>query len=172
MLKVSGVLIIVTAVLALSGSAGGEADFGLAVGCHSRTGDFAWDARLRGLDLDFGSHRDESITDLCEHYRMTRSCVLGLLDMVRMSPADVYLSIRLHGLTLEPVNAIVEIRKANRGQGRGVVSKKPGVKPGSVEFDAFKRDDRGRFYAGAGGRSGFRDHGRSRQKPRPLLTGP
>ncbi len=172
MLKASGILIIVTVVLALSSSADGEADFGLAVGCHSRTGDFAWDARLRRLDLDFGSHREESITDLCEHYRMTRSCVLWLLDMVRMSPADVYLTIRLHGLTLVPVSAIVEIRKANRGQGRGVVSRKRGVEPGSVGFDALKRDDRGRFFAGAGGPSGFRDHGRSRQKPRPLLTGP
>jgi hypothetical protein len=161
-LKVSHILVIAAAVLAFAATAFGEADFGLGVGCHTRTGDLSWDTRLRELDAYFGAHRDEFITDLCEHYRVSRSCVLWLLDMVRMSPADVYITIRLHKLTLEPVNTIVDTWKANRGQGWGVIARKLGVEPGAAEFHALKRDDRGKFYARANGQNGLKDYGRNR----------
>jgi hypothetical protein len=161
-LKASRILAIIAVVLALAAPAYGEAGFGLGVGCHTRTGDLAWDARLRELDTYFGAHRDEFITDLCEHYRVSRSCVLWLLDMVRMSPADTYITIRLHRLTLEPVNTIVDTWKANRGQGWVVIARKLGMGPGSAEFSALKRDDRGKFYARANGQNGFKDYGRNR----------
>lgn len=161
-MNISKALIILAVVLALSAPVYGGADFGLGVGCHTRTGDLSWDARLSELDAYYGAHRKEFVTDLYEHYRVSRSCARWLLDMVRMSPADVYVTIRLHRMTLEPVNTIVDTWKAHRGQGWGVVAKKLGIEPGSADFHALKRDDRGRFYARSNGNGGFKDYGQNR----------
>jgi hypothetical protein len=155
-------LAVIVAVIALSAPAHGAADFGLGVGCHTRTGDLTWDAQLGELDAYYDAHRGEFITDLCEHYRVSRSCIMWLLDMVRMSPADVYITIRLHRITLEPVNVIVDTWKSHRGQGWGVITKKLGIEPDSAEFHALKREDRGRFYTRSNGKSIFKDYGQNR----------
>ena len=160
--NVSKWLTIIAVVLALSAPAYGGADFGLGVGCHTRTGDLSWDAQLSEFDVYYGAHREEFVTDLHEHYRVSRSLAMWLLDMVRMSPADVYVTIRLHRMTLEPVNMIVDTWKAHRGQGWGVIAKKLGIEPGSAEFHALKRDDRGRFYSRSNGTSVFKDYGQKR----------
>ena len=155
-------LAVIAVVLVLSVHAYGGADFGLGVGCHTRTGDLAWDDKLSELDAYYGAHRQQFITDLSEHYRVSRPCVMWLLEMVRMSPADAYITIRLHRMTLEPVNTIVDIWKSHRGQGWGVIMKKMGIEPDSEEFHALKREDRGEFYARSSVKSSFRDYGQSR----------
>jgi hypothetical protein len=158
----SKLLTIIAVVLALSAPAYGGADFGLGVGCHTRTGDLSWDAQLSEIDAYYGAHREEFVTDLYEHYRVSRSCAMWLLDMVRMSPADVYVTIRLHRMTLEPVSTIVDTWKAHRGQGWGVIAKKLRIEPGSTELHALKRDDRGRFYVRSNGTSVLKDYGQNR----------
>ena len=160
--KASKLLVVIAVVFALSVPAYGGADFGLGVGCHTRTGDLTWDDKLSELDAYYGAHRQEFITDLSEHYRVSRPCAMWLLDMVRMSPADVYVTIRLHRMTLEPVNTIVDTWKSHRGKGWGVIVKKLGIEPDSAEFHALKREDRERFYAVSGEKSGFKDYGQSR----------
>jgi len=161
-LNASKWLAIIAVVLALSAPAYGGADFGLGGGCHTRTGDLSWDAQLSEVDAYYGANREEFITGLYDHYRVSRSCAMWLLDMVRMSPADVYITIRLHRMTLEPVNTIVDTWKSHRGQGWGVIAKKLGIEPGSAEFHALKRDDRGRFYVRSNGTSVLRDYGQNR----------
>lgn len=160
--KASKLLAVVAVVFALSVHAYGEADFGLGVGCHTRTGDLSWDEKLNEMDAYYGARRQEFITDVIEHYKVSRSCVLWLLDMVRMSPADVYVTIRLHRMTLEPVGAIVDTWKSHRGRGWGVIVKKLGIEPDSPEFDALKREDRGGFYAASGEKGISKGYGRYR----------
>ena len=158
----SKLLAVIAVVLAFSVPVYGGADFGLGVGCHTRTGDLSWDAQLSEIDAYYGAHREEFINDLSEYYRVSRSCAMWLLDMVRMSPADVYVTIRLHRMTLEPVNTIVDTWKAHRGQGWGVIAKKLGIEPGSAECHALKKDDRGRFYTRSNGKSISKDYGQAR----------
>ncbi len=161
-MKASKLLAVIAVVFVFSAHAHGEADFGLGVGCHTRTGDLTWDEKLNEMDAYYGAHRQGFIAELIEQYLVSRSCALWLLDMVRMSPADVYITIRLHRMTLEPVGAIVDAWKSHRARGRDVIMKKLGIEPDSPEFHALKREDRRRFYAASGEKGISKGYGRYR----------
>lgn len=57
------------------------------------------------------------------------------------TPADAYIALRLGEMSGRPIEYVIEKYKENRGQGWGVLAKSLGIKPGSPEFQALKRND-------------------------------
>ena len=73
------------------------------------------------------------------------SAVVGNLP----DPADAYMVLRLGELARRPPEEVIDLYKANKGKGWGVMAKELGIKPGSREFQALKKghdlgDDFGR----------------------------
>lgn len=56
-------------------------------------------------------------------------------------PADAFMCLQLSQWTQRPPTQVVQVYKANRGKGWGVIAKSLGIKPGSPEFHALKRGD-------------------------------
>ncbi len=57
------------------------------------------------------------------------------------APADAFMVFQLGQMTHRPPDAVLDVYKANRGRGWGVIAKSLGIKPGSPEFHALKRGD-------------------------------
>jgi len=55
-------------------------------------------------------------------------------------PADVFMVLRLGELSKRPIDDVIKEYKAGKGKGWGVLAKNLGIKPGSEEFHALKRD--------------------------------
>jgi len=58
-------------------------------------------------------------------------------------PADVYMIIRSAHVTNHPIDSVKKNFMADRGQGWDAITKLLGIKPGSKEFHALKKDDTG-----------------------------
>jgi hypothetical protein len=76
------------------------------------------------------------------------------------APADAFMVFQLGEMTHRPTNEVLQVYKANRGRGWGVIAKSLGIKPGSPEFHALKRGDFA-LYGGPGGGPG-KGHGKGR----------
>ncbi len=66
--------------------------------------------------------------------------VQAVIGTVR-EPADAFMCLQLGQWTQRPPEQVVQVYKANRGKGWGVIAKSLGIKPGSPEFHALKRGD-------------------------------
>jgi len=62
------------------------------------------------------------------------STVIGNLR----DPADAYMALRLGEMSHYPPERVIDVYKANKGKGWGVMAKELGIKPGSEEFKALK----------------------------------
>ncbi len=56
-------------------------------------------------------------------------------------PADAFMVFQLCQMTSQPPERVVEIYKAQKGKGWGVIAKELGIKPGSPQFHALKNGD-------------------------------
>jgi hypothetical protein len=56
-------------------------------------------------------------------------------------PADAFMCLQLGQWSQRPPEQVVQVYKANKGKGWGVIAKSLGIKPGSPEFHALKRGD-------------------------------
>ncbi len=56
-------------------------------------------------------------------------------------PADAFMCYQLGQWSQRPPEQVVQVYKAKRGKGWGVIAKSLGIKPGSPEFHALKRGD-------------------------------
>jgi hypothetical protein len=64
------------------------------------------------------------------------------VDMVLSNvndPADAYMVFRIGQVTGKTPEAVLDVYRANRTKGWGVIAKKLGIKPGSPEFHALKK---------------------------------
>ena len=106
----------------------------------ARTGDAALDrtlaklnARTRGPDLS------EFVSDVSLSYNIPGTEIEDLLYRVKMTPADVYMTVGLASIIKRPINVVVGEYKANKGKGWGVIAKRLGIRPCSREFHALKK---------------------------------
>jgi hypothetical protein len=104
------------------------------------TGDGTVDRRLTAINEQAKSDLRNFVTRTSGHFGVPPEVVDGLLNR-KMPPADVYMSILLSRITKKPVDNVVEVYDANKGKGWGVIAKEMGIKPGSKEFHALKKDN-------------------------------
>jgi hypothetical protein len=55
-------------------------------------------------------------------------------------PADAYMVLRLGEMSNHPTEKVIEKYKSGKGKGWGALAKSLGIKPGSKEFHALKRN--------------------------------
>ena len=55
-------------------------------------------------------------------------------------PADAYMVLRLGEMSNQPTEKVIEKYKSGKGKGWGALAKSLGIKPGSKEFHALKRN--------------------------------
>jgi len=104
------------------------------------TGDSTVDRRLSAINDQAKSDLKNFVNKTSGHFGVPPEIVDGLLNR-KMPPADVYMSILLSKITKRPVENVVEVYDANKGKGWGVIAKQMGIKPGSKEFHALKKDN-------------------------------
>jgi len=98
-------------------------------------GDFDW---LSNLNLKAEADSSGYRIKLATRFNIGDSevkVVLGKVD----SPSDAYMILRLGELSNRPVDEVMNVYRANRKKGWGVIAKSLGIKPGSSEFHALKR---------------------------------
>jgi hypothetical protein len=94
-------------------------------------------------------------------YNIPRIRIEDLLYKVKMTPADVYMTVGLAKIIGKPIDVVVGEYEANRGKGWGVIAKRLGIKPGSKEFHALKKGGAGELEK-AKGKS--QDKGKAKKK--------
>ena len=83
-------------------------------------------------------------------------------------PADAFMVFQLGQMTHQSPEKVVEVYRAQKGKGWGVIAKELGIKPGSPEFHALKNGDfqlGAKPEEGAKGEGGGKGKGKVKGKP-------
>ena len=123
---------------------------------------FTVTARADGLDDFLNSINVEARLDqdgfsarVSAQFGVPEARVKVVLSTVS-EPADAFMIFQLGQMTQQPPERVVEVYKAQKGKGWGVMAKQLGIKPGSAEFHALKN---GNFHLG-----GKSDEGSGKEK--------
>ncbi len=126
---------------------------------HAKTGDKELDLSLGAMNVDAQADMNLFVKKLSLSYGVPERNIEMLLTTDNMAPADVYMSVKVAHIARQPLDTVVREYKANQGKGWGVIAKNLGIKPGSPEFHALKRDDAG-MMGGSPGKGHGNGHGR------------
>ncbi|MFC1868191.1 hypothetical protein ACFL0H_08675 [Thermodesulfobacteriota bacterium] len=109
-------------------------------GSHNvRTGDTELDTTLGDLNVRTqGQNLSDFVSNLSLSYKFPKIEIENLLYKVKMTPADVYMTVGIARIGNRPINEVVNEYKANKGKGWGGIAKNLGIKPGSSDFKALK----------------------------------
>ena len=133
-------LILCPILLLLANRSASGNERGVSAAYEARTGDAAFDGTLGKLNVQTrGRNLSEFISNLSLSYNIPGKEIEDLLYRVKMTPADVYMTVGLAGIINKPLDVVVGEYKANKGKGWGVIAKRLGIKPGSKEFHALKK---------------------------------
>ena len=130
------VIAIVAAAIFLGSISVYALDFNLSY--RAKSGDKELDAALGNLNAQAKADRDSFIADLSINYGVPKIEIEKLILNVKMSLADVYMTVKIGNLIRKPLPIVVDEYKANRGRGWGVIAQNLGIKPGSAAFHALK----------------------------------
>jgi hypothetical protein len=110
---------------------------------NANTGDNEFDSSLSNLNNVAHADLDNFINKLSGTFGISKSWIENLIKRENIPPADVYMIARTASVTNQPIDTVKKNYMANRDQGWGVIAKHLGIKPGSKEFHALKKDDTG-----------------------------
>ena len=98
--------------------------------------DFGW---TEGFNIQAQADPSGFKARLSTRFKIGNVQVDALLSNVD-EPADAYLMLRLGEMSGRSVDYVLEKYNHNKGKGWGALAKSLGIKPGSEEFHALKRD--------------------------------
>jgi hypothetical protein len=110
---------------------------------NANTGDSEFDNALHNLNKVAYADLDDFMNKLSGTFGVSKAWIENLVNKENIPPADVYMIARTASVTKHPIDTVQKDYMANRGQGWGVIAKHLGIKPGSEEFHALKKDDTG-----------------------------
>jgi hypothetical protein len=110
---------------------------------NANTGDNEFDNALNNLNNVAHADLDDFMNKLSGTFGISKPWIENLVKRENIPPADVYMIARTASVTNQPIDTVRRNYMANRGQGWGVIAKHLGIKPGSKEFHALKKDDTG-----------------------------
>jgi hypothetical protein len=110
---------------------------------NANTGDNEFDNALNNLNNVAHADLDNFMNKLSGTFGISKPWIENLVKRENIPPADVYMIARTASVTNRPIGTVENYYMANRGQGWGVIAKRLGIKPGSKEFHALKKDDTG-----------------------------
>jgi hypothetical protein len=108
----------------------------LLVSSAAVAGDFDWTK-----DFNVKAEADPSgfRARLAARFKIGNAEVETVIGNVKKS-ADAYMVLRLGEMSKQPTKKVIEKYKSGKGKGWGVLAKSLGIKPGSKEFHALKRN--------------------------------
>ena len=108
----------------------------LLVSSAAVAGDFDWTK-----DFNIKAEADPSgfRARLAARFKIGNAEIKAVISNVE-KPADAYIVLRLGEMSNQPTEKVIEKYKSGKGKGWGALAKSLGIKPGSKEFHALKRD--------------------------------
>ncbi|MDD5236301.1 MAG: hypothetical protein PHU91_01320 [Candidatus Omnitrophica bacterium] len=102
------------------------------------SGDGKLDTVLKELNDRAHDNTERFITDMSKSFGVAKQNIENMVNKVKMTFADVFMTLKIADITKKSVDAVVGEYQKNKGKGWGVVAKRLGIKPGSKEFHALK----------------------------------
>ncbi|HEU5290796.1 MAG TPA: hypothetical protein VFU05_09155 [Cyclobacteriaceae bacterium] len=111
------------------------------VSAQYNTGDAKLDASLAKIDEDAKRDGDgiNILKGVSKDYNVPESKV-DTWSKQGMKPGDIVMACEVGKITKKPVDDVVKAYQANKEKGWGAISKELGIKPGSPEFHALKKN--------------------------------
>jgi len=109
----------------------------LLVTSMAEAGDFDW---IRNFNIKAEADPSGFRARLRARFKIGNAEIEAVLGDVE-KPADAYMVFRLGEMSGQSPDDVVENYKAGKGKGWGALAKSLGIKPGSSEFHALKRND-------------------------------
>ena len=110
---------------------------------NANTGDKEFDDKLLNLNDVAYADLDNFMNKLSDTFNVSTPWIENLVKRENIPPADVYMIARTASVINQSIDTVEKKYRADRGQGWGVIAKRLGIKPGSKEFHALKKDDKG-----------------------------
>ena len=99
-------------------------------------GDFDW---IKDFNIQAEADPSGFRARLATRFKIGDTQIKIVLNNVE-KPADAYMVLRLGEMSNQPTESVIEEYKSGKGKGWGALAKSLGIKPGSEEFHALKRD--------------------------------
>ncbi len=108
----------------------------LLVSSAAVAGDFGW---IRDFNIKAEADPSGFRASLAARFKIGNAQIEIVLNNVEKS-SDAYLVLRLGEMSKQPIENVIEKYKSGKGKGWGALAKSLGIKPGSKEFHALKRN--------------------------------
>ena len=108
----------------------------LLVSSAAVAGDFGW---IRDFNIKAEADPSGFRASLAARFKIGNAQIEIVLNNVE-KPSDAYLVLRLGEMSKQPIENVIEKYKSGKGKGWGALAKSLGIKPGSKEFHALKRN--------------------------------
>ena len=99
-------------------------------------GDFGW---IRDFNIKAETDPSGFRARLSARFKIGNAQIEIVLNNVE-KPSDAYLVLRLGEMSKQPIENVIEKYKSGKDKGWGALAKSLGIKPGSKEFHALKRN--------------------------------
>jgi hypothetical protein len=108
------------------------------------TGDADLDKSLFELNTAAKNSIDAFKKDAIEKFNVATNVVENLLNIHKMEPSDVIMSLEIAQIAQKPVDQVATVYDKNKSKGWGEIAKEMGIKPGSKEFHQLKDNAKGK----------------------------
>lgn len=103
-----------------------------------KTGDAEFDTHLNEMNVMEKARLELFKAETAKEYKVEKSLIDKALDLKKMQPADVYMTMELAKVSKKNPEEVMKIYGENKEKGWGEIAKKLGIKPGSKEFKRLK----------------------------------
>lgn len=114
--------------------------FLLPVKAQIQSGSFRIDGNLRQINVsanaDFGRFR----TEMSVGYNVEEKKIDYYHAELKMEPADIYFALEVSKACHRSVDDVIDVYRVHKASGWGEIAKQLGIKPGSPEFHALKKN--------------------------------
>jgi hypothetical protein len=108
------------------------------------TGDADLDKSLSELNAAAKNTLEAFKQDAVQKFNVAANVVENLLNIHKMEPSDVIMSLEIAHIAQKPVDQVATIFDKNKSKGWGEIAKEMGIKPGSKEFHQLKDNAKGK----------------------------
>jgi len=143
----------------------------LSISAIAAAGDFDW---MKEMSVQAIADPSGFRARLAARFKIGDATISTVLSNMP-EPADAYMALRLGEMSRQPVEKVMTEYNKNKGKGWGVMAKNLGIKPGSAEFNALKKNhdldgkpDKGKMDTqdaskDKGGKSGDKEKGKGKK---------
>ena len=110
----------------------------------AKTGDKELDISLTKFNAEANLSIKTFNAEMTTNYKVTEKKLDMLRVKANMQPADIYMALEVSKISKKPMKEVISSFQKDNGKGWGKIAKDLGIKPGSKEFKALKKQVRER----------------------------